>query len=55
MKTVEDILAENEETFFPWSDEEKPPLDADKNLIGEKDFVEKEKQREEDLREWASL
>ena len=42
-------LAENEETFFPWSDDEKPPLDSDKN------FVQKEKEREEDLEEWASL
>ena len=44
-----EILAENEETFFPWSDEENPPLDSDKN------FVQKEKEREEDLEEWASL
>ena len=46
---ISEILAENEETFFPWSDEENPPLDSDKN------FVQKEKEREEDLREWASL
>lgn len=43
------VLAENEETFFPWSEDAKPPLDADKN------FVQKEKEREEDLKEWASL
>lgn len=49
MKTIEDILAENEETFFPWSDEEHPPLDAEKN------FVQKEKEREEDLEGWVSL
>ena len=49
MKTIKDIIAENEETFFPWSDETKPPLDSDKN------FVQKEKEREEDLEEWASL
>ena len=43
------VLAENEETFFPWSDDENPPLDADKN------FAQKEKERCEDLRGWASL
>ena len=43
------ILAENEETFFPWSDVENPPLDAEKN------FVQKEKELREDFREWASL
>ena len=49
MKTIEKILAENEETFFPWSDDEKPPLDSDKS------FVQKEKEREEDLEGWVSL
>mgnify|MGYP006274432253 CR=1 FL=1 len=43
------LLSENEETFFPWSDEEHPPLDA------KKDFVKKEKEREEDLEGWVSL
>ena len=46
---IEKLLNENLETFYPWSDEENPPLDSDKN------FVQKEKEREEDLEGWVSL
>jgi len=46
---IEKLLNENLETFYPWSENENPPLDANKN------FAQKEKERCEDLREWASL
>jgi len=49
MNNILKVLAENEETFFPWNDDENPPLDAEKN------FVQKEKEREEDLEGWVSL
>ena len=49
MNNILKTIAENEETFFPWSYEEHPPLDA------KKDFVNYEKELREDFREWASL
>ena len=38
---VSNILKENLESFYPWSDSDTPPLDT------EKTFIEKEKDREE--------
>lgn len=46
---IEKLLNENLETFFPWSDNDNPLLDA------KKDFVNYEKELREDFREWVSL
>jgi len=49
MKTLKQILLENEETFYPWSDEENPPLDAGKT------FLQKEKEIDEFFEGWRAL
>ena len=44
--TISNILKENLESFYPWSDNDTPPLDT------EKIFIEKEKDREELFEGW---
>jgi len=48
MKTIKDILSENEETFYPWTDSENPPLDANKN------FVQWQREIDEDFEGWRA-
>ena len=48
MKTIKDIVAENEESFFPWSDDENPPLDSSKT------FLQKEKEIDEFFEGWRA-
>lgn len=45
---IENILNENLESFYPWSDDENPPLDTNKN------FVQKQKEIEEDFEGWRA-
>jgi len=46
---IENILKENLESFYPWSDSDTPPLDTNK-----KTFVEKEKETLEDFEGWRA-
>ena len=45
---IENILNENLESFYPWSDDENPPLDTNKS------FVQKQKEIEEDFEGWRA-
>lgn len=45
--TISNLLKENLESFYPWSDSDTPPLDTNK-----KTFLEKEKDREELFEGW---
>jgi len=45
---IENILNENLETFFPWSDDENPPLDSSKT------FLQKEKEIDEFFEGWRA-
>ena len=45
---IEKLLNENLETFFPWSDEENPPLDSNKT------FLQKEKEVDEFFEGWRA-
>jgi len=47
---IENILKENLESFYPWSDNDTPPLDTNK-----KTFVEKERETLEDLEGWRMI
>jgi hypothetical protein len=49
MNKIEKLLKENLESFYPWSDNDTPPLDTNK-----KTFVEKEKEISEDLEGWRA-
>ena len=46
---ISNILKENLESFYPWSDNDTPPLDTNK-----KTFVEKERETLEDLEGWRA-
>jgi len=46
---IEKLLNENLETFFPWSDNDNPPLDTNKN------FVQKQKEIDEEFEGWRAL
>ena len=45
---IEKLLNENLETFFPWSDDENPPLDSNKT------FLQKEKEIDEFFEGWRA-
>ena len=45
---IEKLLDENLETFYPWTDTENPPLDANKN------FVQWQREIEEDFEGWRA-
>jgi len=45
---IEKLLNENLETFFPWSDNDNPPLDAGKT------FLQKEKEIDEFFEGWRA-
>jgi len=45
---IEKLLDENLESFFPWSGDENPPLDADKT------FLQKEKEIDEFFEGWRA-
>ena len=45
---IEKLLNENLETFFPWSDEENPPLDSNNT------FLAKEKELDEFFEGWRA-
>ena len=47
--TISNILKENLESFYPWSDSDTPPLDTNK-----KTFVEKEKENDEFFEGWRA-
>ena len=47
--TISNILNQNLESFYPWSDNDTPPLDTNK-----KTFVEKEKETLEDFEGWRA-
>jgi hypothetical protein len=49
MNKIENILKENLESFYPWNDNDTPPLDTNK-----KTFVEKEKETLEDFEGWRA-
>jgi len=46
---ISNILNQNLESFYPWSDNDTPPLDTNK-----KTFVEKEKEIAEDFEGWRA-
>jgi hypothetical protein len=46
---ISNILKENLESFYPWSDSDTPPLDTNK-----KTFVEKEKENDEFFEGWRA-
>ena len=45
---IEKLLNENLESFYPWSDNENPPLDTDKS------FVQKQKKIDEIFEGWRA-
>ena len=45
---IEKLLNENLESFYPWSDNENPPLDTDKS------FVQKQKEIDEIFEGWRA-
>ena len=45
---IEKLLDENLESFYPWSDEENPPLDSNKT------FLQKEKELDEFFEGWRA-
>ena len=45
--TISNILNQNLESFYPWSDNDTPPLDTNK-----KTFVEKERENDEFFEGW---
>ena len=45
---IEKLLNENLENFFPWSDDENPPLDSSKT------FLQKEKEIDEFFEGWRA-
>jgi hypothetical protein len=45
---IEKLLNENLESFFPWRDEENPPLDSNKT------FLQKEKEIDEFFEGWRA-
>lgn len=45
---IQKLLDENLENFFPWSDEENPPLDSNKT------FLQKEKEIDEFFEGWRA-
>ena len=45
---IEKLLDENLESFYPWSDEENPPLDTNKT------FVQKQKEIDEIFEGWRA-
>jgi len=45
---IEKLLNENLENFYPWSDNENPPLDTDKN------FVQKQREIDEVFEGWRA-
>ncbi len=45
---IEKLLKENEESFYPWSDNENPPLDTNKS------FVEKQSEIDEIFEGWRA-
>lgn len=47
--TISNILNQNLESFYPWSDNDTPPLDTNKQT-----FVEKEKEISEDFEGWRA-
>ncbi len=49
MNKIENILKENLESFYPWSDNDTPPLDTNK-----KTFVEKEKENDDFFEGWRA-
>jgi len=46
---ISNILKENLESFYPWSDNDTPPLDTNK-----KTFVEKERENDELFEGWRA-
>ena len=46
---ISNILKENLESFYPWSDNDTPPLDTNK-----KTFVEKERENDEFFEGWRA-
>ena len=46
---ISNILNQNLESFYPWSDSDTPPLDTNK-----KTFVEKERETLEDFEGWRA-
>jgi hypothetical protein len=42
------LLKENEESFYPWNDNDNPPLDTNKS------FVEKQREIDELLEGWRA-
>ena len=45
---IEKLLNENLESFYPWGDNENPPLDTDKS------FVQKQKEIDEIFEGWRA-
>jgi len=45
---IEKLLNDNLESFYPWSDEENPPLDTNKT------FVQKQKEIDEEFEGWRA-
>jgi hypothetical protein len=45
---IEKLLKENEESFYPWNDNDNPPLDTNKN------FVEKQREIDELFEGWRA-
>ena len=45
---IEKLLKENLESFYPWSDNENPPLDTDKS------FVQKQREIDEIFEGWRA-
>ena len=45
---IEKLLNENLESFYPWSDNENPPLDTDKS------FVQKQREIDEVFEGWRA-
>ena len=45
---ISNILKENLESFYPWSDDENPPLDTNKS------FVEKQREIDEEFEGWRA-
>lgn len=48
MNDILKTIMENQETFYPWSDDENPPLDAGKT------FLQKEKEIDEFFEGWRA-
>ena len=46
--TISNILKENLESFYPWSDDDNPPLDTNKS------FVEKQREIDEVFEGWRA-